>query len=84
MQVKAVESISWELAVTGGLIKEIQELAHLNCVAFMVSFVPRSCNGIAHALAAMGCVCGEDDDPIVNHRSPNLYSDHGCRRECGR
>lgn len=68
MQVKqAVESTSWELTVTGGLIKEIQELAHLNCVAFMVSFVPRSCNGIAHALAVLGCVCGEDDDPIVNH-----------------
>jgi hypothetical protein len=62
-----IQSKSWELSAIGGLIKEIQEIAQLNCVEFRISAVPRSCNGVAHALAALGCACVEDDDLVVAH-----------------
>jgi hypothetical protein len=53
--------------MAGGLISEIKELAYLNCVEFVIKVVPRSCNRVAHELAALGCVCSVDDDPIMNH-----------------
>lgn len=40
------------------LISEIQKLAHLNCVEFIIKIVPRSCNSkVAHELVTLGCVC---------------------------
>ena len=34
---------------------------------FRIRAVPRSCNGVAYALAALECACVEDDDPVVAH-----------------
>jgi len=64
---QAVESHRWDLSMAGGLISEIKELAYLNCVEFVIKVVPRSCNRVAHELAALGCVCSVDDDPIMTH-----------------
>jgi hypothetical protein len=50
-----------------GLIKEIKELVSLNCVEFKIRAVPRSCNRVAHDLAALGRVCSVDNDPIKAH-----------------
>ena len=68
--------------MTGGLSKEIQELACLNCVTFMVSFVPQSCNGVAHALAVLGCVgpgISRMGEPI-GHRCSRTHTMAGGRR----
>ena len=64
---QAVESQRWDLSMAGGLIREIKELVSLNCVEFKIRAVPRSCNRVAHDLAALGCVCSVDDDPIMAH-----------------
>ena len=53
--------------MAGGLIREIKELVSLNCVEFKIRAVPRSCNRVAHDLAALGCVCSVDDDRIMAH-----------------
>jgi hypothetical protein len=37
---QAIQSKSWELSAMGGLIKEFQEIAQLNCVEFRISAVP--------------------------------------------
>lgn len=63
---QAVDSRSWSLSLVGGLITEIQDLVFLNCNDFKTFDVPRSCNGAAHALAALGCECSENGDPIVD------------------
>jgi hypothetical protein len=54
---QALKSSSYRLAPTGGLIWEIQSLLASNFIAFEVVPVPRSCNKVAHALAAIGCKC---------------------------
>ena len=64
---QAVESQRWDLSMAGGLIREIKELVSLNCVEIKIRAVPRSCNRVAHDLAALGCVCSVDDDPIMAH-----------------
>ena len=55
--VQAIKYSSHRLAPTGGLICEIQSLLASNFTAFVVEFVPRTCNRVAHALAAIGCKC---------------------------
>lgn len=43
---------------------EIRELCPV--ALFHTSAVPRSCTGgRGHALAALGCECSEDDDPLM-------------------
>jgi len=54
---QALNSSSYRLAPTGGLIWEVQSLLASNFSDFEVVSVPRSCNKVAHALAALGCNC---------------------------
>jgi hypothetical protein len=51
----AMESNSFELAATGGIVFEIKDLLRSLFVSSTVSFCPRLCNCVAHALAAQGC-----------------------------
>jgi hypothetical protein len=71
------------LRVVGRLIKEIQDLACLNFTSFQISVVCRSCNRTAHVLAALGCECREDDNPVVDPLRSSLYSDDCDYRYCG-
>jgi hypothetical protein len=52
---QALDDSSYGLAVTGGLICEIQVLLATNFSSFRVMYAPRTCNRVAHALAAIGC-----------------------------
>ena len=54
---QALNSSTFHLAPTGGLIWEIQSLLASNFGAFEVVSVHRTCNKVAHALAALGCKC---------------------------
>jgi len=54
---EALKSSSYRLAPTGGLIWEIQSLLASNFIAFEIVSIRRSCNKVAHALAAIGCKC---------------------------
>lgn len=62
---QAIDSNQWCLSPAGKLIKENQELAQLNFSSFKTSAVPRTCNSVAHALAMLGCVCRDDENPLV-------------------
>ena len=50
---QALETSSLRLAATGGLICEIQCLLASNFSDFCIEYVPRSCNKVACALAAI-------------------------------
>jgi hypothetical protein len=50
-----MESNSFELAAAGGIVYDIKVLLMSQFVSSTVSFCPRACNRVAHALAAQGC-----------------------------
>lgn len=52
---------TYRLASSGGLICELQCLISSCFISYVISFVPRSCNKVAHALAALGCKCPHGD-----------------------
>jgi hypothetical protein len=56
----ALESNSFALALTGGVVYEIKSLMNLFFTSVVVSFCPRECNKVAHAVAALGCKCPQD------------------------
>lgn len=66
LEKQAIDSNQWCLSPAGKLIKEIQELAQLNFSSFETSVVPRTCNYVAHALAMLGRVCRDDENPLVD------------------
>uniref|UniRef100_A0A0D9VE48 RNase H type-1 domain-containing protein n=1 Tax=Leersia perrieri TaxID=77586 RepID=A0A0D9VE48_9ORYZ len=51
----ALKTNSFELAQMGGIILEIKNLINFSFVSCSVSFCPRVCNRVAHALAEKGC-----------------------------
>ena len=54
---QALKNSTHWLAPTGGLICELQSLLAKSFSSFVVEYVPRLCNRVAHALAALGCKC---------------------------
>ena len=56
----ALESNSFVLAPAGGIVYEIKTLMNLLFTTVVVSFSPRECNRVAHAVAALGCNCPQD------------------------
>ena len=64
---QAFESKCWEQSVVGSLISELKELVALNCTLFNLQVVPRSCNRVAHELAALGRVCSVEEALILPH-----------------
>jgi hypothetical protein len=55
MLVMALEGDTFSLAPAGGIIHEIKALIASSFVSFSVSYSPRVCNKVAHALAARRC-----------------------------
>ena len=53
----AIGGADYSLAPTGGLVHEIKAIAAASFSLFSVSFCPRTCNRVAHELAAHGCAC---------------------------
>jgi hypothetical protein len=49
---QALQSDDFRLAATGGLIYELKMLIHSSFISVSIVHVPRSCNSVAHALAA--------------------------------
>ena len=54
---QALQHSTYRLAAIDGVICEIQALLATSFSSFIVDYVPRSCNRVAHALAAIGCKC---------------------------
>ena len=54
---QALKNSTHRLAATGGLICEIQSMLASEFSEIHIDYVPRSCNKVAHALAAIGCKC---------------------------
>jgi hypothetical protein len=52
---------SYRLATMGGLICELQYLISTSFISHVINFVPRCCNKVAHALAALRCKCPQGD-----------------------
>ncbi|CAO2190873.1 unnamed protein product [Urochloa humidicola] len=53
----ALESSTFSLAPTGGIVFEIKSCISTFFTSCKVSYCPRDCNKVAHAVAAQGCKC---------------------------
>lgn len=53
----ALDSNSFALAATGGIIHEIKSMLNDSFVLWNSSFCPRECNRVAHAMPAQSCMC---------------------------
>jgi hypothetical protein len=53
----ALESNSFALAPTGGIVYETKNLMNLSFMFVSVAYCRRDCNRVAHAVAAFGCKC---------------------------
>jgi hypothetical protein len=51
----ALETDSFALAPTGGIVYEIKCLMNLTFVSCVLSFCSRDCNKVAHVVAVQGC-----------------------------
>ena len=49
-----------------GLVWELKAFLRLNFVSWSVVHNPRSCNAVAHGLAAMGCNLSPGTDPVFD------------------
>ncbi|CAN6374879.1 unnamed protein product [Urochloa humidicola] len=58
----AMEDDSFRLAEAGGYIYELKNLMHMGFSSSSICFAPRSCNKVAHALAALGSSCSQGVD----------------------
>jgi hypothetical protein len=61
---QALQSNDYRLAVSGGVIYELVLLLSTSFTFTSGVYVPRTCNRVAHALAAAGCKCAPNE-PIV-------------------
>jgi ribonuclease HI len=52
--VKALTSTNYDLAPEGIIYRDLRSFLYLNFVSVKVVFVPRSCNKVAHEIAALG------------------------------
>ena len=50
----AIQGDDFRLAVVGGLVDELKDLVVENFASFIVKYVPRDCNRVAHELASIG------------------------------
>lgn len=74
---QALENDSYRLSEAGGSIYELKSLVAGNFMNFQCNFAPRSCNQVAHALAALGCSCPQDGDLVWDGYTST------CRGPCG-
>ncbi|RLM75575.1 hypothetical protein C2845_PM15G11800 [Panicum miliaceum] len=66
---QAMKDNSYRLATAGGDILELKNFLNENFISCNVAFVPRSCNKVAHALAALGRMCPPEIDLAWNGSS---------------
>jgi hypothetical protein len=59
---QALESEAYRFAEMGGYIYKLKSLVHGSFSSYRCNFVPRSCNRVAHTLAAEGGLCNHGDD----------------------
>ena len=52
--VRALQSTDLDLATEGVIYRDLRIFLRLNFIDFLVSYIPRDCNKVAHALAAFG------------------------------
>jgi hypothetical protein len=50
----AIQGDAFKLAPVGGLVYELKDLVVENVASFIVKYVPRDCNRVAHELASIG------------------------------
>jgi hypothetical protein len=62
---RAITTDEFQLTACCHLLSEVRQLADDNLHQFSCVAVPRSCNRVAHSLAALGCVCSDEDDPVI-------------------
>ncbi|RLN13631.1 hypothetical protein C2845_PM09G13220 [Panicum miliaceum] len=53
----AFETNMFALADTGGIVYELKNMISSSFVEFKFLFTPRTCNSVAHVVAAFGCTC---------------------------
>lgn len=63
--IQAVYTNEFELSDVSFLVAELQTLLRLNFIYWCVNHVPRSCNRVAHELAALGSVCDPEEAPVL-------------------
>lgn len=64
--VHACTSSAFDLTSAGSLISELRDAAAANFLVFKFVHVPRTCNKVADALAALGSVCDEERETVVS------------------
>jgi hypothetical protein len=52
--IKAIQEKEFDLAPEGIIFRDIRSFVQLNFISVKISYCPRVCNKIAHALAAIG------------------------------
>jgi hypothetical protein len=60
----ALESNSFALAPTGGILHEIKSMLFHSFRLWRFSFCPRECNKVPHAVTGQGCM--STHEPILN------------------
>ena len=70
----AITSSEYDLAPLGVLFREIKAMLCVNFENFRISVVPRSCNVVAHELAARGALLGDGDREVWIGHLPDRKS----------
>ncbi|RLN13422.1 hypothetical protein C2845_PM09G23260 [Panicum miliaceum] len=71
---QALLSNDYRLAASGGLIYELKHIISTSFIFTSIVYAPRSCNQVAHALAAKGCKCAPDN-PVLWDGTPDGVED---------
>jgi hypothetical protein len=63
--VQAVYSSAYDLSTVTYLVAELRSLLSLNFLSWRVQYRSRSCNRVAHELAALGSLSSLDVEPVL-------------------
>lgn len=66
MVVQAVRTVDYDRCSASSLIWELIDLLASNFVSFSVNQIPRSCNGVADSLAALGASLSLGAEPVMD------------------
>lgn len=64
--VQASTSTAYDLTSAGSLIAEVRYAALANFISLKFAYVPRNCNKVADALAALGSRCDAETETMVS------------------
>lgn len=65
------DSLVQQQALRGGLIYELKCILRLSFISYSIVFAPRTCNRVAHEIAALGCKYSHDTTHMDHLRAVN-------------